>query len=335
MRGLVLVAGLVLSVAAAVAAHSGGGGRSPDLAPPVDLTGFRIQIESISATVKVVGAPNPSPGASRSITVNGKMTPIPLAGGLAPKPNPEGEFAGTSAVLWAEVTKLVGDDREFELQDVRRRHTSNASQRRQQLSQALLRNPHQLLQPPPHLSAEQLMAMRMIPNNFSAHAQLDALPAHIDRMVVEMDVVHASEMDVASVPLEAMEEHKEIVPGVRFLVREVEQVESSGRQYTRVAMEYFIDRVHPEENEDDPNAFEATPLIPAIAIRDANGQVLHLIQRAHETVTRDSFILSISDINMSVSAQAVKPLRVDIVVLHGMEQHEVEMVVEDVALAGE
>jgi|GEM_PF-6979079 len=335
MRTSVLLAGILLTLSAAGASLSDVGSPSPELAPPVELEGSRIEIDNISATVRVYGATSPPRTPSRTISVNGKVTPLPLIEGA--KPRPDGNFAGSTAVLSAEVTEFVGDGRAINIEETRRGQTMALPQRRYQLSQALLRNVHQLLQRPPELSHEQYMAMQMISSSFSAHAQLDALPGHIDRMAVELDVVHASKMEIASVPLEAMEEHKEVAPGVRFLLRDTRLVENGGRRYIRVAMEYFIDRVRPDSGdaEGDPEVFEATPIIPAIAVRDANGQILQLIQRAQETVTRDSIILSIGDLSVGIGDQTAMPLRVDLVVLHGLERHAVEMVMEDVGLAGE
>lgn len=344
MNRSVPLAGILLTLSAAGAALSGTGGPASDpkrdLAPPVEVAGSRIQIESLSATVKVVGAPNPSPGVSRSITVNGRATPLQLARGTDIKPDGEEAFPGSTAVLWSEVVELSGDDRAIELRDVRRQATMGHVQRRRQLGQSLVRNVHQLIQRPPQLSYEQLMAMQAIQSNFSAHAQLDALPAHIDRMVVGLDVVHASELDIVGVPLEVMEEHKELIPGVRFLISKIEPFESNGQPYMRIGMEYFIDRIRTDTGDDnkddaDSDEFEATPIIPAIAIRDAAGNVLHYIQHAQEIATRDAYILSIDDTTVRIGPEVARPLRVDVVILHGLERHAVEMVVEDVALAGE
>lgn len=336
MRRSVLLAGALVTLSAAGASLSGVNDPTPDLAPPVEIAGSRIQIESLSATVKVVGAPSPSPGVSRSITVNGKVTPLRLAQGTDIKPDGEHKFPGSTAVLWSEVVEMAGDDRKIELREARRRSVIGHVQRRRQLGQALVRNVHQLIQRPPQLSYEQLMAMQAIQSNFSAHAQLDGLPAHIDRMVVGLDVVHASELDIVGVPLEVMEEHKEVIPGVRFLIRKLEPFESNGQSYMRIGMEYFIDRIRSETGDsDDADGFDATPIIPAIAIRDAAGNLLHFIQHAQEVATRDTFILSIDDMSVRVGPEIVRPLRVDVVILHGLERHEVEMVVEDVTLAGE
>lgn len=336
MRGLVLVAGLVLSsVAAAVASQSGGEPTPSSFPPPVDILGVRIELRTVSATINVQSAEQGGVSTTRSITVNGVATPLARIEGAAPASERDGDFVGTTSVMWAELMSLVGDDREIALESTRQRHLGSVAQRRQRLSQVLLNNPHALLQPPPHLSPQQIHIMQMTSGGFTAHAKMDTQPARIDRMVVGLDIVRAAKMDIISMPLEAMTEHREIVPGVRFLVRSVEDTESNGRTYTRVGLEYFIERDQPERDADDPDAFETTPLVPAIAIRDANGQIVHLLQRAQETETRDEFIVSIGDLNLGVSPQVKRPLTIDVVVLHGLERHKVEMVVEDLALAGE
>lgn len=331
MRGLVLVAGVVLAVSSAVASQSGGGG----FPPPVDVLGVRVEFRTISATINVQNAEQGGTQATRSITVNGSATPLARIEGSKSPAEEDGGFVGTTAVLWAEILSLVGDDREIAFEGTRQRHLGSVTQRRHRFSQVLLNNPHALLQPPPHLSPQQIQVMQMTSGGFTAHAKVDTQPARIDRMVVSLDVVHAAKMEIVSLPLEAMAEHQEIVPGVRFLVRSVEDVESSGRAYTRVALEYFIERDHSEQDADDPDAFEDTPLLPAIAIRDANGQIVHMVQRVQETETRDEFIVSIGDLNLGLSPQVKRPLTVDVIVLHELERHEVEMVVEDVPLAGE
>ena len=131
------LAGVLLTLSTAGASLSGGldpiADPPPDLAPPVEVAGSRIQIESLSATVKVVGAPNPSPGVSRSISVNGKVTPLDHALGTDIKPDGDDGFPGSTAVLWSEVVELSGDDRKIELRDARRRSMLSHIHRRRQL----------------------------------------------------------------------------------------------------------------------------------------------------------------------------------------------------------
>lgn len=331
MRGLVLVAGVVLALSSVVAAEAGEAGAAAGFPDPVDTLGVRLEIRTISATINAQH-PDHGAGTTRSVAVNGSVTPLAGIEGTQPAPREDGEHPGTTAVLSAEIVSFIGDDREVEFESQQQLYPWTVAKLRQRLSQVLLNNPHMLLQPPPQLSAQQLQPLQLKAGGFSAHAKIDLLPATIDRLVVALDLVRATRVDVISLPLEAMDEHKEIVPGVRLLVRSVEDVESSGRTYTRVGLEYFIDR---DRDDDAPDVFEATPLVPAIAIRDANGHVVHMVQRAQETETRDEFIVSISDLNIGLAPQVKRPLTVDVVVLHGLERHEVELVVEDVGLAGE
>ncbi|MEQ8318431.1 MAG: hypothetical protein RIE77_04420 [Phycisphaerales bacterium] len=300
-----------------------------NLAPPVEIGGSRLQIESLSANVKVVGLPNPSPGVSRSLTINGKITPLaaPAAGDT-----PGDQPTGSTAVVWAEVVSLKGDGRDVEVSDSRRRSPQGIVRERQQMGQLLLGNPNAFFQSHPHLPPEQLAAIRGISSTFSAHAQLEAVPDYIDRMVVNLDVVHASTVQRFSMPLEAMSEHKELVPGVRFLVRNVDDRDVNGTKYLRVSLEYFIDRVN--AGDADEASLETTPLVPVVAIRDANGHVLSILSRAQETETRDQFIVSVPDLNVAFNPRVKPPLRVEVIVVHGLERRDVEMVVEGVALAG-
>lgn len=300
--------------------------KRPHLAPPVEIGGSRIEIESLSASVKVVGLPNPSPGVSRSLTINGKITPLAVsAAGDEP--------GGATAVVWAEVVSLQGDDHDVEVNDVRRRSPQGVVRERQQMGQLLVGNPNAFFQSHPLLPPEQVAAIRGIASKFSAHAQLEALPDRIDRMVVGLDVVHASTVQRFTMPLEAMSEHDELVPGVRFLVRDVEDRDVNGTKYKRVGLEYFIDRV--KAGEGDDTAVETTPLVPIVAIRDANGHILSILNRAQETQTRDQFIVSVGDLNVSLNPRVKPPLSVDVIVIHGLERRDVEMVVEGIALAGD
>ncbi|MFI4883129.1 MAG: hypothetical protein ACIAQU_11150, partial [Phycisphaerales bacterium JB064] len=309
---------------------------------PVDVLGVRVALTNLGASINVQGPPVPVgaqtassgdyPKMTRSITVSGTVTPMMLVPTDDGKPRDDDNI-GPTAVLRASIVEMKGDGRDIDLEDVQGRQPAWGVVRvRQQLSHALLNNPHTLLQPPPHLNKEQLAAIRHITGGFNATSRFDALPGHIERLEVALSLVHAERMDIITLPLEAMAEHKEIIPGVRFLVRSVSRVENNGRPYVRVELEYFIDRV---QDEDAESGFEPTPLVPAVAIRNAQGQIVNIVQRVQETETRDQFIVSLSDISLTTEAAKAGPLTVDIVVLHGLAKRTVLMAIEDLPLAGD
>lgn len=313
---------------------------------PVDVLGVRVALTNLGASINVQGPPVPVgaqpassgdyPKMTRSITVSGTVTPMMLVPTDDGKPRHDDrpdDNIGPTAVLRASIVEFKGDGRNIQVEDMQGRQPAWGVVRvRQQLSHALLNNPHTLLQPPPHLNKEQLAAIRHITGGFNATSRFDALPGHIERLEVALSLVHAERMDIITLPLEPMAEHKEIVPGVRFLVRSVSQVENNGRPYVRVELEYFIDRVHDEDAE---SGFEPTPLVPAVAIRNAQGQIVNIAQRVQETETRDQFIVSLSDISLTTEAAKAGPLTVDVVVLHGLAKRTVLMAIEDLPLAGD
>lgn len=315
----------------------------PGFPEPVDILGVRLALTNLGASVAVRPADGPGdaePNTTRSVSVGGTCTPLVPT---APDTADTTAHAGATAVLAARITRLVGDDREQSLSGTAAQPpTTDPTRERRQLAQALLGNAHTFLNPPAHLLPEQLAALRRPASGFSASARLDALPARIDRLELRVDLVHAAHLEVVSLPLEAMAEHREIAPGVRFLVRAVDAVERGGRPYTRVQLEYFIERVRDDgtaaqtgddDDDDEGQAPEATPLVAAIAIRDAKGQLVHLVQGLPETETRDQFIASIGDIAISPDAAKAGPLTIDLVVLHGLERRAIDLVVSDLPLA--
>lgn len=303
---------------------------------PLVVFGYRLSLTNISGHINVQVHPpevpkaleaHKAPTVQRSISVSGLMSPVGEDDEQASMPAP-------AAVLSTRIVELVGDGQAMAIAPPQGTapHTRQPAYRRQQLAQVLANNPHALFQPPPNMPPREIQRMRSRGTGFSAQLPIDRLPGTIDRLAVEVEVVRAANMDIFSLPLETMAEHKELVPGVRFLIREVAQTPRGDSTVARVALEYFIDRVRPEG--DDADAFESSPIIAAMAILDAKGQIVQFHSGVQEIETRDAFIASIGDMSVSISPKAPRPLSVGVIVLHGLERHHATLRHEHVPLAG-
>lgn len=302
---------------------------------PLVVFGYRLSLTNISGHINVQVHPpevpkaleaHKAPTVQRSISVSGHLSP-------AGESDRDASAMAPTAVLSARITQLVGDGEPLSFEpQARQPHSHNAPQRRQQLAQALGYNPQLLFKPPDSMLPDEIRRMRFRSLGFSAQLPIDRLPGTIDRLSVEVEVVRAANMGIFTLPLETMAEHKELVPGVRFLIREVAETPRGDSTIARVALEYFIDRVRPEG--DDTDAFESTPIIAAMAILDAKGQIVQFHSGAQEVETRDAFIASIGDMSVSISPKAPRPLSVGVIVLHGLKRHHATLMHELVPLAG-
>ena len=305
--------------------------------PTVEALGVELSISSVQASVRVqdrsASQPlpaKPSISTTRTLTVSGVTRPPAAGRSLEDWPLP-------TAVMRTRVTSMEGDGRPINFEIARRDQRWLASQRRRNLSQTLVNNPHLIMNPPAGADPAQLRRMRLSGGGFTAHSNVRRIPRQLDRMDLALDVVRATGIEIARLPLEAMAAHEEIAPGVRFLVRHVSDVANAARAMKRVALEYFIDRSGDDaagEREPDAYEFETRPLIAAIAIRDAKGTVLGQVHHPAETETRDVFVGVIQDMNVLLPTDVERPLSVDVLVLHGLEMETIDMTIERVPLAG-
>ncbi|MEO1278231.1 MAG: hypothetical protein AAFV77_04675, partial [Planctomycetota bacterium] len=254
--------------------------------PTVEAMGTHLTISSVKGSVSVhdrsAGQPPPSKPnvtTTRTVTVLGMSRPASIEQAEDSRPLP-------TAVMRSRVIAMEGDGQPIDFEVARRDQRWTASQRRRNLVQTLVNNPHLIMNPPKGTDPANLRRIRFGPSGFNATANVRRVPQQLDRMALKLDVVGARGMEIARLPLEAMEEHEEIAPGVRFLVRHVTDVANADRAMKRVALEYFIERSGkdaPGETEPDAYEFETTPLLAAIAIRDAKGTVLGQVHHPAET----------------------------------------------------
>ncbi|MEO1007742.1 MAG: hypothetical protein AAFX79_04200 [Planctomycetota bacterium] len=277
--------------------------------PPVELYGLNVRVASLNASVNVHRQQDDLI-ATRSIVVNGSI----LRPELGRAPDPDADAPMPMAAIRSYVQRLDGDGGEIRIHDPNSRRDHR--HQRRSLSQMLMPNP-------------QMPRGRGFSSGWTAHTVVDALPSRIDRLDATLDLVRAGRITIERLPIEVTDEHVQIQPGVRFLLRTIEQQD----RYTRFSFEYFIDRDPENAGETADGLVDLAPLVPAILLRDKDGNVVHMWTHLQEVETRDAHICSVADASVSTQA-AARAAYLEVVVLDKLSLERVVMTIRDLPLAG-
>lgn len=365
MRGLIALLAIV-GLPALVLAQPDDPGRAPGFPPPVEIGGMHIDLTLLQVAVGMrnpLGSFKPLDERVQSVAIRGKVSPMPETAAAGVEELDDRHRLVGPVVVWrTDIASVVGDG-----QPIGVRNTSpdgNAGRRR--LSRQLIRYPSKFSHPTPPAEQFDERYIHLSVREFHDSADLDAMPAHLDRVVVDLHVVHAANLDIVRLPLEATQ--AEIAPGVRVEIGTVESTLRAREPMYRgddirfklleFDLTYSIDR-HPAElgggwggegSRDEPGdsqrrnrergeasydvqAFEATPIIAAMVIRDANDHVLY----ERSSIPSEAFLPETIEgnfgrLSVRVPHYVQAPLRLEFVVLHGLELHHVQMAVEDRAV---
>ena len=365
MRGLIALLAIV-GLPALVLAQPDDPGRAPGFPPPVEIGGMHIDLTWLQVGVGMrnpLGSFKPMDERMQSVAIRGKVSPTPeTAAAGVQELDDRHRLAGRVVVWRTDIASIVGDGRPIGV-----RNTSpDGNGGRRRLSRQLItyRSVFSRPEPPTEIFDEGYYNLSY--REFADSAELEALPAHLDRVVVDLHVVHAANLDIVRLPLEAT--RAEIAPGVRVEIGTVESTLRAREPMYRgddirfklleFDLTYSIDR-HPAEmgggwggegSRDEPGdsqrrngergeasydvqAFEATPIIAAMVIRDANDHVLY----ERSSIPSEAFLPETIEgnfgrLSVRVPHYVQAPLRLEFVVLHGLELHHVQMAVEDRAV---